>query len=240
MTNPGDSIYVGYLPVPKRYLVLLRFVVPVLVGAAIGLGFLLSFTTRSPGPAGWMAEASSHTGFLRESPYPYLETADGPMLLVEPGKLGSVDRFKGLEGSSIRVRGTLLERDGWRAVELFGHEIVDEQLAFDSITSDATQVVATGEILDSKCYLGAMKPGQGRTHRACAILCLRGGIPPLFAGKTSAGEQITGVLEIENSSTLPDSILSLVGERVEIRGLISVEHGLPVIRVPQQDVTLAD
>jgi hypothetical protein len=38
-------------------------------------------------------------------------------------------------------------------------------------------VVLRGEIVDSKCFLGVMTPGQGKTHRACASLCLRGGLP---------------------------------------------------------------
>ncbi|RNC81794.1 MAG: hypothetical protein ED559_08420 [Phycisphaera sp.] len=240
MDNSGDTIYVGYLPVPKRYIALLRFVVPVLAGAAVGLSLVLAFTTRSPGQAVWMAEASAHAGILRERPYPFLETTDGPMLLVEPGKFGSINRFKGLEGSAIRVRGTLLERDGWRAIELLGHELINEELEINSIAQEATEVVAIGEILDSKCYLGAMKPGQGRSHRACAILCLRGGIPPLFVGQTAAGEQVAGVLAIENSDALPESLFSLVGERIEIRGPISIENGLSVVRVTEQEVTLAD
>jgi len=36
-----------------------------------------------------------------------------------------------------------------------------------------------GEIVDSKC-LGVMTPGQLTTHRACAIRCISGGIPPVL------------------------------------------------------------
>jgi hypothetical protein len=38
----------------------------------------------------------------------------------------------------------------------------------------------TGEILDSKCWFGAMRPATGKVHKACASLCIRGGIPPAF------------------------------------------------------------
>ncbi|MEJ2177929.1 MAG: hypothetical protein P8Y12_08270 [Gammaproteobacteria bacterium] len=34
----------------------------------------------------------------------------------------------------------------------------------------------TGEIADSKCFLGVMKPGEGSIHRACAEVRLLGGI----------------------------------------------------------------
>jgi len=43
-------------------------------------------------------------------------------------------------------------------------------------------VTYVGEIIDPKCWLGAMKPGSGLVHKACAELCIRGGIPPFFVG----------------------------------------------------------
>ena len=45
---------------------------------------------------------------------------------------------------------------------------------------DLGPVTLNGEIVDSKCYLGVMNPGQGKVHRDCASRCLSGGIPPLF------------------------------------------------------------
>jgi hypothetical protein len=47
-------------------------------------------------------------------------------------------------------------------------------------------VILRGEIIDPKCFLGAMKPGDGKTHKACATLCLEGGIPPMFVERTGA------------------------------------------------------
>ena len=38
-----------------------------------------------------------------------------------------------------------------------------------------------GEICDGKCLAGAMRPGNGLAHKACANLCLLGDIPPVFA-----------------------------------------------------------
>ncbi|MGE6744243.1 hypothetical protein ACQKGC_28815, partial [Allorhizobium pseudoryzae] len=37
-----------------------------------------------------------------------------------------------------------------------------------------------GEICDGKCYAGAMRPGSGLAHKACANLCLIGEIPAVF------------------------------------------------------------
>ena len=48
-------------------------------------------------------------------------------------------------------------------------------------------VELTGEIVDSKCFLGVMVPGSGKTHKDCASLCLRGGIPPALYVQDRAG-----------------------------------------------------
>ena len=37
-----------------------------------------------------------------------------------------------------------------------------------------------GEIVDGKCWMGVMNPGEGQVHRDCADRCLRGGLPPMF------------------------------------------------------------
>ena len=37
-------------------------------------------------------------------------------------------------------------------------------------------VTLTGEIVDSKCFLGVMNPGNLKPHKACAIRCISGGI----------------------------------------------------------------
>ena len=53
--------------------------------------------------------------------------------------------------------------------------------------SDKGAVELTGEIVDSKCFLGVMVPGSGKTHKECASLCLRGGIPPALFVQDRAG-----------------------------------------------------
>jgi hypothetical protein len=36
---------------------------------------------------------------------------------------------------------------------------------------------------DSKCHSGVIDPGEGRTHRACAIRWFGGGIPPVLRAR---------------------------------------------------------
>lgn len=40
------------------------------------------------------------------------------------------------------------------------------------------KVVLIGELVDTKCYFGVMRPATGKVHRACAVRCLSGGVPP--------------------------------------------------------------
>jgi hypothetical protein len=43
-----------------------------------------------------------------------------------------------------------------------------------------------GELVDSKCHLGVMKPGEGPLHRDCAVRCLLGAVPPMISVRGTA------------------------------------------------------
>jgi hypothetical protein len=50
-------------------------------------------------------------------------------------------------------------------------------------------VTGCGEIVDSKCFLGVMNPGEGTVHCDCARVCLRGGIPPMLLIRGARAEE---------------------------------------------------
>ena len=75
-----------------------------------------------------------------------------------------------------------------------------------------------GEIVDGKCYLGVMNPGEGKVHRDCAVRCLSGGIPPLFAADDFEGAPATLVLTDHTQKLLPKTSLPLAAKRVRVRG----------------------
>ena len=82
-----------------------------------------------------------------------------------------------------------------------------------------------GEIVDSKCYFGVMKPGQGKAHRDCAVRCISGGAPPAFvvrAAGPEGGERTLILLLVgSDGSSIGSRILDLVAEPVEIEGEVS-------------------
>ncbi len=75
-----------------------------------------------------------------------------------------------------------------------------------------------GEIVDTKCYLGAMKPGRGKPHRDCASLCIRGGIPAALLVGTESGERSLVHLLNLQGQPLGHEVLEWVGEPIEVWG----------------------
>ncbi len=77
-----------------------------------------------------------------------------------------------------------------------------------------------GEIVDTKCYLGAMMPGRGKPHRDCASLCIRGGIPAALLVRTEGGERHLVHLLNPQGQPLGRELLEWVGEPVEVWGTL--------------------
>lgn len=79
------------------------------------------------------------------------------------------------------------------------------------------RVTLRGEIIDPKCFAGAMKPGDGKAHKGCAVLCLRGGIPAVFV---TSGEVylVVGADGVSLAGEGLEAVLPFVGDRVEVSG----------------------
>lgn len=101
-----------------------------------------------------------------------------------------------------------------------------EESPTDVESNGATNVIRVhghtllGEIVDTKCYLGAMKPGRGKPHRDCASLCIRGGIPAALLVRTASGERHLVHLLNLRGRPLGRELLEWVGEPVEVWGTL--------------------
>jgi hypothetical protein len=203
-----DEFYVGYLPTPPR---VARLALGATTALLLCLSLVAAMTTtlqNDPGDGVWDVEVSEFTGPVALDPAPYVLTPDGAILVVDFNKFGARERLAPVNGANATLRGTIIRRDGVRLLELSPtSDGVEASSTGASVDPASTwRVIATetlvGEITDPKCYLGAMKPGRGITHRSCAALCISGGIPPLF------------VVEREGAM-LPARTLVLVNERGE-------------------------
>jgi len=220
----SDEFYVGYQPeMPAGHA---RFVRRVVLAALVAIVILATAVVALQSPYANSrfdyGRPSTIEGVVRNRPVPHL----GPTLLVGQGKQGAVVA----EGAS-RVTGPLIERDGMRMLEVHEAHRTSSQSVPVSPRTVRGAVTLRGEIVDSKCWLGVMNPGEKKVHRACASLCIRGGIPPMLV--TREGAKL--LLVDASGRAMNERVLPFVAELVEITGTIVREGELDVLWV--DDIT---
>jgi hypothetical protein len=248
-----DPHFIGWLPMPRAYA---RFLVPVAAGlvvATVVTAALIARGQRSPGDGRWDdGHTTTLVGIVYAEPYamlrvPGAEPGDLPatILLVEEGKFGAKDRVRAFDGRPVRAAGTLLAREGWRMLALTAGEdglrptdLPERDLAGlrRSPPNPLGRVTLRGEIVDSKCYLGAMMPGGGRTHRGCALLCLKGGVPPLFVSRSGDTGPPIYLLATESLGPIDGPLIDLAGLPVTVEGAVERLDDVPVIRLTPHGV----
>ena len=92
-------------------------------------------------------------------------------------------------------------------------------------------VSGEGEILDAKGWFGAMRPFTGKVHKACASLCIRGGIPPAFFTRGPGQPEALMIMTRGWRAHGPD-LLGLVGDPVRVRGQLFRQGDLLVLDAP--------
>ena len=193
-------------------------------------------------------------GILEEHPHPSLRVPRpgsppgwSRYLLVGPGKHGAGALVEGLDGRPVRLSGTLLNADGRTAIELVPGSARELEGAGAAPARESLgQVTLRGEIADSKCHLGVMNPGRHKVHRACAINCLRGGIPPVLLVDRRQGAPVR-MAEAEvlllvgaEGEPLNEAVLPLVAVPVEVTGELWREDDLFVLRAAPGDIVRLD
>jgi hypothetical protein len=233
------GFYVGYLPVPRDVKRFLRIAVPVVLWLMAITAFVISRSQRGAGAGVWeVATPRTFTGTLIATPYLVLmeDGAAGEggraVLIVEMGKNGPRESLKEYVNRRVTLSGWELHRDDRVMVELEpGEAGVAAGAAGNAGAGGAEGAAAAqvrwkpigvvtlrGEIVDSKCYLGAMKPGEGKTHKECATLCIRGGIPPSLVVRR--GDRTTESVLVVNEAGGPmdAAAYSFIGDQVRITG----------------------
>src|SRR5262249_33056245 len=168
-------------------------------------------------------------GTIEASPYPTLVVArpgnaasgSSRYLLVGAGKHGVDFAISKYDHKAVRLTGTLTFRGNQTMIEVVSGSLSEDASATAQAESKAKDLGAfdlVGEIVDGKCYLGVMNPGEGKVHRDCAVRCLSGGIPPRFAAAAFKAAHATLVLTDHTQKLLPRTSLPLAAKRVRIRG----------------------
>lgn len=225
-----NDFYIGYLPkAPEGLARFLRRVIGALGVLAITLALVL-VVKQMPFANSVFEYGKMRTfeGTIAIVPYPSLLVERPGMtgqlakysryLLVAPGKHGADELVAGLEGKKVRLQGQLIYREGGTMVEVAPGSItlLDAAPADQEPTRNLGVVTVTGEIVDSKCFLGVMNPGLGKVHRDCAARCLSGGVPPIFVA-TRSGDQFL-LVDQQGHALGRDTLREFIAEPITIRG----------------------
>ena len=245
-TEAEGAFFVGYLPTPatsKRFLKRALLVLIVIIG---GLALLLAAGQRDPGDGVWdLDEIKSLEGVVAVDPCPLIRVnrpGEGAVtvLVVSEGKVGARERLEGMSGRVVRLNGHILQRgavmmlesdDGAEAIKAMDNGSRRNELEKVVWGGD---VVLQGELVDPKCFAGAMKPGEGKTHKACAVLCIRGGIPALFMAVEEGKSVPYLVVDAQGKSPRGDSLerlLPYVGDWTEVHGRAGRLGNLRVLEI---------
>lgn len=169
----------------------------------------------------------SYSGILLSEPVPMLvadQAIEGRtiLLLVNQLKNGvEVADVVPYHLKRVSVSGALIHDDRGAMIELVpgGIESLNEGGSIDVPSlSEGEPVILSGEIVDSKCYLGVMNPGRLKPHRACAIQCIKGGIPPILVAQSVEGDVAHYVILGAEGEALNEQILEYVAEPIELSG----------------------
>lgn len=187
-------------------------------------------------------------GQIRSKPYPMLLAPGAGLtdrqavytryLLVAEGKHGAQAETDSLDGQWVELTGTRIHRGHREMLELAPDGVVVVPptanvrlgiLLAPPVTLGRMRLV--GEVVDSKCWLGVMKPATGAVHRGCAARCLAGGIPPLLMLRDSTGATVHLLLTGADGEPASQRFLPLVGQEVALTGEVMEEGELLILRV---------
>ena len=88
-----------------------------------------------------------------------------------------------------------------------------------------------GEICDGKCLAGAMRPGRGLAHKACANLCLVGDIPPVFATTGPVDGERYMLLAGPDGGPMPAEMYDFTAVLIDAEGEVYRRGDLLIFRV---------
>lgn len=253
-----DPFFIGFAPPPDA----LR---PFLLGLAGGLillfaalGWLLGAAQDDPGAGSFRFDWGRQTvvGVVDAHPYPVIHVlaseteryAPGDAILLSgQGKRGVQDRAEALHGQVAVATGVGLRRGALDMIQARGGAAglaAPEDAAAAPAGALPTPVDLgrwrlTGEICDGKCLAGAMRPGAGLAHKACAVLCLDGGVPPVFVSTAPVEGEVFFLIGDARGGPVPRDLLVWTAGLVTLEGRIERRGDLMVFLADPASAALA-
>ncbi len=241
----NDEFYIGWeaKAAPGIRQTVLRAVVMLLLLALI-VPLALAISQRMIGAAVFeWGNVKTFTGIFQARPYPHLLVArPGAALetfssyhLVAPWKFGlKPEAVAEFDGKNVTLKGTLIYRGAQTMIEVVDNSIQPAATNFSAPPLPETislgQQTFVGEIVDSKCFLGVMNPGALTPHRACAVRCISGGIPPVLLVRRENAPPVYLLLVSADGQPVNQQVLDFVAAPVEITGDVERQGEMLILK----------
>lgn len=234
------AFFIGFLPAPRGMRPLLFLIGAVIIALFGAVGWSIGSTQPDPGPGAFMARETV-MGVLEHRPYPMVHVTTGSdripagrtILLSGGGKRGVAERAEVIEGLAF-VSGPLIARGELQMIQVRGGNnglrATDGEVPEIEVEPLGRWRLA-GEICDGKCLAGAMRPGTGLAHKACANLCLIGGVPPVFVSSQPVEGEAFMILGHIDGGPLGDEILDSVAVYISVEGTLERRGGALVFLI---------
>lgn len=219
---------------------LLGCVLLLLTGAA-ALAIAIGSRPDDPGNGQWLGDREL-VGVVVPDPYPILvidPDAAHPrghaVIMSGGGKQGVRQEGSRFANQRVRVKGAMVRRGDLEML------LVNEMLPEPGEATPPTVVPlgtwrVVGEICDGKCVPGIMRPGDGLAHKACASVCILGGVPPVLVTAGPVEGRNFMLMGDPAGRPLPEAFRDHVGVRRRMEGTVERIADLLVFRT---DVTRA-
>ncbi len=247
MAKPAEPFFVGWGKVPKALRLFLAGCAAVLIVGFAALSYATSATQTDTMPGAFMGRVAV-TGILQNDPYPVLHvisseqfTAGDTIILSGNGKRGAVEQAAGMDGQIVEANGIRMDRGALKGMQLRngqrGLKLAEDQSQSMEVTVQPMgRWRLQGEICDGKCLNGAMRPGTGIAHRACANLCLLGDVAPVFVSAGPIDGNQFFLMSGPEGGAIPSALLEHTALPVEVEGEVERHGNLLLLKVAPETV----
>ena len=235
--SPQDDFFIGYsrkIPLSiKKFL--LKFI-PLLVLSTLAFAVVLPLV-HSHFNTGRVSGNQEFEGLLLTEPIPHImvprpgntdsDSGYSRYILAGLRKVSASPEILELAGKWVKLSGLPIHRNDTTLIASRSAEEISPPSP-DALKPESGvslgEFSLQGEIIDTKCYLGTMKPGQTKTHRGCAIRCISGGVPPGLITHNDQGDEVYFALVDRDGKAVNEKILELVADPITVTGEV-VKYG---------------
>lgn len=247
-----EEFFVAFFPMPPRLGRFLKVVAVALIAAFTLLSFAAGVTQDDPGDGSFRFGYGQQTvtGVIEATPYPLLRITEGTehlpaghtLMMSAGGKNGVMEGAENLMGQLVTVSGVMLQRGALDMLQVRGGnrgiKAAEGPLPDLPPAEPLGKWRLSGEICDGKCDAGAMRPGRRIAHKACANLCIIGGVPPIFISSQPVEGADHMLIAGPDGGPMPDVLYDHVAAFVTLEGDLERRGDLLILRIDPASVEL--